>query len=164
MAAKASRITWGLLAIALVGAGLAHARGGRPGGDGGAFQGQEVVTGYYSCSGSVYTDDQDPQVSVYSYLSATSGITDDFYGPGRSSSNVPPDLDAMASICEEHVSTAYSSLPQICATGSVRHERGAFGNGESVSSSFDFSCQGTRDQVIGVIGLISRMPLQAQLP
>jgi hypothetical protein len=166
MAAKRSGITCGLLAAALLYTAPVHAQswGLRRGGDESTFQGQEVVVGSYHCGGSVYSDDQEPEVSTYAYLSATSGITDGFYGTGNASHNVPADLQVMVGICQEHVDTVYAHMPRVCTLGDIRQEQGAFGNGESVSVNFDFSCQGTRDEVVGVIGQLSRLSLMAHLP
>jgi hypothetical protein len=127
-------------------------------------QGQEVVTGSYSCDGTVFTDDQAANVSTFSYVNATSGITSGFFGTGQSSVEVPADLNAMAEICEAHISHVLSQVPSICTLGPIERERGEFGNGASTVSRFDFSCQGTRDEVIGVIGAFSRLPLTARLP
>lgn len=126
-------------------------------------QGQEVVGGSYSCNGTVYTDDQDANIGAYAYLSATSGITDGYYGAGQSTRDVPADLDRMAEICAGHVEQVVAQVPEVCTLGPVVHERSVFGNGSSAYSSFDFSCQGTRDQVIGVIGGFGRLSLTALL-
>jgi hypothetical protein len=127
-------------------------------------RGQEVVNGFYSCNGTVYTDEQAANVSVYAWLSATSGITSGFSGASQSSVEVPADLDAMAKICEAHISQVLSQVPSICTLGPIERERGEFGNGASTVSRFDFSCQGTRDEVIGVIGGFSRLSLTVRIP
>jgi hypothetical protein len=130
----------------------------------GPGQGQEVVNGSYYCDGTVYTDEQAAQVSANVFLSATSGITDGLFGAAQNSANVPADLDAMAAICEDHVGEVLAQVPAICTLGPVAHEGGEFGNGANVVVRFDFSCQGTRDEVIGVIGGFSRLSLTARLP
>jgi hypothetical protein len=127
-------------------------------------QGQEVVTGSYTCDGTVFTDDQAANVSAGAYLNATSGITSGFYGTSQRSTEVPADLDAMAEICEAHISHVLSQVPSICTLGPIEREQGEFGNGASTVSRFDFSCQGTRDEVIGVIGGFSRLVLTVPLP
>jgi hypothetical protein len=127
-------------------------------------QGQEVVTGQYLCGGTVYTDGQPAQVAVYTFLTATSGITSGLYGPSRSSENVPADLDALAAICDAHVERVVSHFPAICALGPIDRSRNEFGNGSGTGARFDFSCQGTRDEVIGVIGGLSRLTLTDRLP
>jgi len=125
-----------------------YAQGGHP-----AFgAAQEVLTGSYQCTGTVFTDQQEPEINAGAWLSATSGITQDYYGAGNSSKNVPADLDAMAAICDAHVEKVLSMIPGICALGPVVKEGGVFGNGENVTSRFNFSCQGSRNAVIGVIG------------
>jgi hypothetical protein len=129
-----------------------------------ASGGQEVVNGYYQCSGSVYTDDQPASIGINTYLSATSGITSDFFPIGQSSQAVPADLDAMSEICEANVGEVIGQVPGICTLGPIENERGTWGNGSSVSHLFEFSCQGSRDQVIGVIGLFSRTSLTLRLP
>jgi hypothetical protein len=126
-------------------------------------QGQEVVTGSYSCSGTVFTDDQPANVWAGAQLNATSGITSGFFGTSQRSTQVPADLDAMAALCVAHVGDVFSQAPSICALGPISSEQGEFGNGASTTSSFDFSCQGTRDEVIGVIGGFSRLSLTARL-
>lgn len=127
-------------------------------------QGQEVVAGSYQCDGTVFTDEQEANVSAGSFLYATSGIASDFFGSNQSSRDVPADLDVMATICEGHISRVLSEVPSICALGPIEAGRGEFGNGARVFSGFDFSCQGTRDQVIGVIGGFSRLSLTLRLP
>jgi hypothetical protein len=127
-------------------------------------QGQEVVTGSYDCAGTVFTDDQDADVWAGAQLNATSGITSGFFGTSQRSTQVPADLDAMAALCLAHVSDVFSQVPSICALGPISSEQGEFGNGASTSSGFDFSCQGTRDEVIGVIGGFSRLALTTRLP
>ncbi len=127
-------------------------------------QGQEVVTGSYDCNGTVFTDDQSAQVSAGAFMQATSGITSGFFGTRQRSQEVPADLDAMAKICDTHISHSLSQIPSICTLGPIERERGEFGNGASVGSGFDFSCQGTRDEVIGVLGGFTRLPLTALLP
>jgi len=127
-------------------------------------QGQEVVVGFYHCDGTVFTDDQPADVSAYANLNATSGITSGFYGTGQRSTEVPADLDAMAEICEAHISSVLSQVPSICTLGPIDRGQGEFGNGASTFSQFDFSCQGTRDEVIGVIGGFSRLSLTARMP
>ena len=112
----------------------------------------------------MFTDDQEAHVGASAFLTATSGITSDLLGIGQSSRDVPADLDAMARICDEHVSSVLAQVPSICTVGPVERERGAFGNGESVVVRFEVSCQGTRDQVIGVIGGFSRLSLTERLP
>jgi len=138
-------------------------RGGAP-----AFrpaQGQEVVVGSYACDGTVFTDEQAANVSVNAYVNATSGITSGFYGTSQRSADVPADLDAMAEICEAHIGQVLSQVPSICALGPIEREQGEFANGTSTVSRFGFSCQGTRDEVIGVIGGFSRLALTtARLP
>jgi hypothetical protein len=129
-----------------------------------ASAGQEVVNGSYRCGGSIYTDDQPPSIQTYSYVTATSGISSDFYPIGQSSNEAPADLDAMSDICEANVGQVIGQVPGICVVGPVLVERGTWGNGSGVFHSFDFSCQGTRDQVIGVIGVFSRVSLTARLP
>ena len=129
-----------------------------------ASQGQEVVTGSYGCSGTVYTDDQAANIWAGAQLNATSGITSGFFGTSQRASEVPADLAAMAEICRTHVSHVFSQAPAICSIGRIASEQGEFGNGASVSSGFDFSCQGTRDEVIGVIGGFSSLPLTTPLP
>jgi len=167
MATRASGIACGLLSAALLYTAPAEAQsfGMRRGGGGeSTFQGQEVVAGTYHCGGSIYTDDQEPEVSTYTYLAATSGITDGFYGSGNASRNVPADLQVMAGICQEHVDNVYGHMPRVCTLGEIERQQGTFGNGESVSIHFAFSCQGTRDEVIGVIGQLSRLSVIAHLP
>lgn len=117
------------------------------------------MTGTYYCSGTVYTDDQVPYVYAVAYLTATSGITDGFNTPSDSSTDVPSDLGALTAICDGHIARVLTQVSPSCTIGPVRDEGGAFGNGASASSSFGFSCQGTRDEVIGVIGSFSRLPL-----
>lgn len=136
----------------------------RGGGPFRSAQGQEVVNGSYSCDGTVYTDEQPASVTAGAFMSATSGITNGFFGTSQNSTDVPADLDAMAGICENHIGSVLAEVPSICALGPVERERGAFGNGSTVVARFDFSCQGTRDQVIGVIGGFSRIPLGALTP
>jgi hypothetical protein len=126
-------------------------------------QGQEVVIGSYRCDGSVYTDDQAANINATFYADATSGITSGFYGTSSRSTDVPADLDAMAEICDAHIGHALAETPVICTLGPVYRERGDFGNGSSAVSGFDFSCQGARDEVIGVIGAFSRLALTARL-
>jgi hypothetical protein len=126
--------------------------------------GQEVVNGSYDCYGSVYTDDQPPMLGAYIDLTATSGITSGFNGPLQGSFDGPADLDAMAAICEAHVDSVVADAAAICAVGPIRSDRGTFGNGESVDVRFSFSCQGTRDEVIGVIGSFSRHALAIDQP
>jgi hypothetical protein len=127
-------------------------------------QGQEVVTGSYGCNGTVFTDDQTANVWVGAQLNATSGITSGFFGTSQRSIDVPADLAAMAAICQAHVSDVFAQAPPICSLGPIGEEQGEFGNGASTYSSFDFSCQGTRDEVIGVIGRFSRLSLTRRLP
>jgi hypothetical protein len=127
-------------------------------------QGQEVVAGFYNCTGTVFTDDQATEISTYTYLNATSGITTNFYGNGQRSTNVPADLDAMAEICVTHVNEVLSQVPDVCTLGPIELEQGEFGNGASTTSRFEFSCQGTRDEVIGVIGGFTRLSLTTRLP
>jgi hypothetical protein len=127
--------------------------------------GQEVVNGNYRCDGTVYTDDQPASVSANALLTATSDITPSgFFGTSQSTREVPADLDAMASICDAHVAAVLSRVPRICTLGPLLRDRGEFGNGASVVAQFDFSCQGTRDEVIGVIGGFSRLALLQRLP
>ena len=156
----------GLLAAVLAGSdpGQAEARDGGRWQPPVASQGQEVVAGSYQCGGSIFTDDQPPEISTWSYLSATSGITQGFGGTGQRSTDVPADLDAMAGICDEHVANVRANVPAICTLGALDRERSTWGNGQGVSASFSFSCQGTRDEVMGVIGAFSRLPLQILLP
>jgi len=131
----------------------------------GPAAGQEVVNGNYRCDGTVYTDDQDANLRAGAYLNATSGITSSgFLGASQYTWDVPADLDAMAAICDAHVERVLTQIPGICTVGPVAHERGEFGNGASVVTSFDFSCQGTRDEVVGVIGGFSRLSLTERLP
>jgi hypothetical protein len=111
----------------------------------------------------VFTDDQAADVSATSYVNATSGITSGFYGTSQRSTEVPADLDVMAEICEAHIADVLSQVPSICALGPIEREQGEFGNGASTVSRFDFSCQGTRDEVIGVIGGFSRLAQIARL-
>ena len=125
-------------------------------------QGQEVVSGTYYCAGSTFTDGQPSDISVGSYLGATSGITSGFASPHRSI-HVPADLDQMAAHCSAHISDVHAQIPSICTLGEIEHHRGEFGNGASVGSEFAFSCQGTRDEVIGVIGELGRLALSARL-
>jgi hypothetical protein len=127
-------------------------------------QGQEVVTGHYFCGGSIYTDGQPASVATFSSLNATSGITTGFYGPSQSSENVPADLDAMAAICDAHLERIIAQVPGICALGPISRSRGDWGNGSGTGAQFAFSCQGTRDEVIGVIGALSRTTLTERLP
>jgi hypothetical protein len=126
--------------------------------------GQEVVTGSYGCNGTVFTDDQTANVWVGAQLNATSGITSGFFGTSQRSIDVPADLAAMAAICQAHVGEVFAQAPSICSLGPIGEAQGAFGNGASTYSSFDFSCQGTRDEVIGVIGGFSRLSLTTRLP
>jgi len=135
-----------------------------PGGHPAFGAAQEVLSGSYQCTGTVYTDEQKPNIYASAWLSATSGITQDYYGAGSSSSNVPADLAAMAAICEAHVEKVLSMIPGICALGRVENEGGVFGNGEAVSSRFNFSCQGSRNAVIGVIGGFSQVAVMVPLP
>ncbi|MBW2542705.1 MAG: hypothetical protein JRF15_11490 [Deltaproteobacteria bacterium] len=125
---------------------------------------EEVLTGSYSCTGTVFTDEQEPEIYAGAWLTATSGITQNYYGSGNSSRNVPADLDAMASICDAHVEEVLSMIPGICALGPVLKEGGEFGNGANVSSRFNFSCQGSRNAVIGVIGGFSHASVIVPLP
>jgi hypothetical protein len=129
-----------------------------------AVQGQEVVNGSYSCDGTVFTDDQPASISAGSYLSATSGITSGLFGTSQRSVAVAADLEAMARICDAHVAQVVSQVPPICTLGPIARERGAFGNGSTTVVRFDFSCQGTRDEVVGVIGGMSRLTLTARVP
>ena len=125
--------------------------------------GQEVVNGSYSCTGTVFSDGQAPNVSASAYLNAASGITADFFGNSRAAREVPTDLEAMSAICDAHVSPVQGEVPSICAVGAIEQGRGEFGNGASTGSSFAFSCQGTRDEVVGVIGAVSRAPISTPL-
>jgi hypothetical protein len=127
-------------------------------------QGQEVVIGSYFCGGSVYTDGQPASVATFSSLNATSGITAGFYGPSQSTENVPADLDAMAAICDAHLERIIARVPGICALGPISRSRSDWGNGSGAGAHFAFSCQGTRDEVIGVIGALSRTTLTERLP
>jgi hypothetical protein len=126
--------------------------------------GQEVVNGSYDCSGTIYTDDQGVNIWAGAQLNATSGITSGFFGTSQRASEVPADLPAMAEICRAHVDQVSSQVPVICSVGQIANEQYVFGNGTSVSARFDFSCQGTRDEVIGVIGGFSRLSLTTPLP
>lgn len=150
-----------VLLLALVaGSGVAKDRmrvfdGARPG------SGQEVLGGSYFCSGSVYTDEQQPNISVGSWLGATSGITEGF-SPPYHSAFVDTDLSDMAARCATHVQEVYDAMPGICALGELRSQGGDFGNGSSVSTEFQFSCQGSRDRVVSVIGAIGRMAVGAR--
>jgi hypothetical protein len=128
-----------------------------------AAQGQEVVNGSYYCNGTLFTDAQAANVSAAAYLYATSGITDGLYSTGQSSRDVPADLAAMAALCEAHVGIVAGQVPAICTLGEIQREQGEFGNGSSTVARFDFSCQGTRDEVIGVIGGFSRLALTVRL-
>lgn len=125
----------------------------------GSAAGQEVVNGYSYCDGSVFTDEQPPNISLGTFLNATSGITSDLDGLWSRTRDVPADLDAMAEICEAQIGRIASGAPEICTIGPVYSERGEFGNGTSTYSRFDFSCQGTRNEVIAAIGSFSRMSL-----
>lgn len=125
---------------------------------------QEVLTGTYQCTGTIFSDEQVPEINAGAWFSATSGITQDYYGAGNSSRNVPADLDAMASICDAHVETVLAMIPGICALGPVVQEGGVFGNGENISSRFNFSCQGSRNAIIGVIGGFSHVTVIVPLP
>jgi len=127
-------------------------------------QGQEVVVGSYGCRGTVFTDDQAPYVWAGAQLNATSGITSGFFGPSQAASNPPADLAAMAGICRAHVDQVFAQAPAICSVGRITSGQGEFANGASVYSTFDFSCQGTRDEVIGVIGGMSQLSLTMPLP
>jgi hypothetical protein len=127
-------------------------------------QGQEVAGGSYHCDGSVYTDEQRAHVSTGTWLSATSGITDGYYGSGQHSNEVPEDLDAMDSICEPHITRVLAQVPSFCAVGPIENERGEWGNGASTAWQFEFSCQGSRDEVMSVIGGFGRMALTERLP
>jgi hypothetical protein len=138
-------------------------RGWRGGAASPPAQGQEVVAGSYSCRGTVYTDEQLPDISAGSYLYATSGITSGYYGNSQRATDVPADLEAMAEICDRHIGGVVTQMPQICTLGPVATDGGEFGNGASVGSSFEFSCQGTRDAVIGVIGTLGRIALTERL-
>lgn len=128
-----------------------------------ARQGQEVVNGSYSCTGTVFTDEQRAQIYAGSYLSATSGIAVGLFPTGQTSTDVPADLDAMVKICDGHVAEVRAQVPPLCTLGPLVSERGEFGNGASVHVQFDFSCQGGRDQVVGVIGGFSRLSLVSAL-
>ncbi len=126
-------------------------------------QGQEVVAG--SCNGVVFNaDEYPPYIYAAVYLSATSGIASDFDAPYQQSLAVLGDLDALAAACEKHVVQVSSQAPSICAVGAVSNESSPSSNASTVTSRFAFSCQGTRDEVIGVIGVFSRLSLVTQLP
>lgn len=127
-------------------------------------QGEEVVGGTYHCGGSVYTDDQTPNIDAYAWLHATSGITSGYYGTGQNNHEAPADLDAMAQICLTHVSEVTEMVPNICTVGPISSRRSEWGNGAGASSTFDFSCQGTRDEVMDVIGGFGRIALTHRLP
>jgi hypothetical protein len=122
------------------------------------------VAGSYRCDGTVYTDDQVASVGANAFLSATSGITSGYFGTSQRSTDVPADLDAMAAVCDAHVGHVASQVPSICTLGPIERERGEFANGRSTVTGFDLSCQGTRDEVIGVIGGFGRLSLTARLP
>ena len=122
-------------------------------------RGQEVVTGTYACFGTVYTDEQPAEITLWLFLSATSGIADGYPGVSRASNEVPGDLDAMAALCEDRVAHAVSRAPAICGLAPIRRDGGEFGNGASTGASFGFSCQGARDEVMDVIGGLSRLAL-----
>jgi len=127
-------------------------------------QGQEVVVGSYGCNGTVFTDDQGAYVRAGAQLNATSGITSGFYGTSQTASDPPADLAAMAETCRAHVDQVFAQVPAICSVGRIVSEQGEFSNGASVYSTFEFSCQGTRDEVIGVIGGFSQLSLTTPLP
>jgi hypothetical protein len=128
-----------------------------------AGAGQEVATGSYTCSGVVYTNDP-PHLGASAYLSATSGITAGYFGTSQYSAAAPADLDALAEACDTHVERVFSQAPAICVLGPVTRYRQEYTNGTSVGAGFEFSCQGTRDEVVGVIGGFSRLSLTERLP
>ena len=151
---------YSILAIAIIsswsGTSLARDRSVNPRGL--RFEGNhEVVSGTYYCSGSIFTDEQPASISVGIYLGATSNLTSGYFTPSRRSHDVPADLGAMSEICRTHLELARSEMPSICVLGVNENEGGEFGNGASINFSFQFSCQGTRDEVIGVIGRLGEL-------
>jgi hypothetical protein len=71
--------------------------------------------------------------------------------------DVPSDLDALAALCSRHVGAARAAAPEICALGSTRSRLEESSNAMTTMSSFEFSCQGSRDEVIATIGGFSRL-------
>ena len=131
-----------------------RAEGSRPGAK---VQGEaEVLTGQYQCSGSIFSDGQDPTIQAIVYLSGTSGLVSDFAPFPAESRGGPPDLDEMDRICAAHLENARASAPPVCALTPVRTFRDEFGNGSSSGGSFSFVCEGRRDAVIQAIGSFSR--------
>ena len=124
----------------------------------------DVVSGNYYCSGSTFTDEQNASIAVSFYLGATSNLTSGYSAPSRRTQSVPADLDTMSEICRTQVDTARSQMPSICAIGATEEEGGEFGNGASISMSFQFTCQGTRNEVIGVVGELARLIVNSRIP
>ncbi|MCA9505177.1 MAG: hypothetical protein H6748_09535 [Spirochaetaceae bacterium] len=131
---------------------------------GSAAQGLEVVTGTYFCQGTVYTDEQQADVSIGIYLGATSDLVASFFAPSRRVRDIPADLGAMRDICLARIESARSVFPELCALSELEDEGGDFGNGSSINVSFQFSCLGSRDEVVGVLGAIGREIVTAEIP
>ena len=96
------------------------------------------------------------------YLGATSNLTSGYHPPFRRSRDVPADLEAMSEICRAQLDVVRSQIPSICVVGEMEDEGGEFGNGASISSAFQFSCQGTRNEVIDVVGTLGRVVIQSR--
>ena len=142
----------------LAGDGSSNRRTARSGGD------HDVVSGNYYCSGSTYTDEQSAEITVSFYLGATSSLTSGYSAPYRRTRNVSADLGTMSEICRTQVDTARARMPSVCALGVIEEEGGEFGNGASISLSFQFTCEGTRNEVIGVVGELARLIVGSRLP
>lgn len=158
MKSRGSRVAvlCALTLVVLVWAGSSPARDRMRAFDGfRAATGQEVLNGSYFCSGTIYTDEQRPNVTVGSWLGATSGITSDLAAPYYSTFS-EVGLPEMGAQCAAHVEEVQARLSRSCATGELRTQGGEFGNGENVSTEFQFSCLGKRDEIIEVIGALGR--------
>lgn len=163
MGSTASRIA----IVCLLGLGLLLVAGASPGKDVrrlSSATGQEVVAGTYYCNGVVFDENMyEPYVSTYLDLSATSGIASDF-SPYQDTLDVPGDLDALAALCEAHLAAVAGQIPALCAVAPIRSELSSSSNAGTSYSQLRFSCQGDRDDVIGVIGTLSRALLTIGQP
>lgn len=132
-------------------------------GDRATLNGAEVLTGSIQCSGSVYTDEQDPSIQAIAYLSGTSDIVADFAPFPSERRDVPADLDEMERICVSFLESARAAAPPNCALKAVSLSRGVFGNGSSTHGSFSFVCEGRRDAVVRAVAAFSRAVVLADL-
>ncbi len=146
------------IVLAIVAPETSRAAGARA-----ASNGAEVLTGSIQCSGSVFTDGQDPSIQAIAYLSGTSDIVVDFAPFPPEARNVPADLDEMGRICASSLESARAAAPPDCALTAISLSRGEFGNGSSTHGSFSFVCEGRRDAVVHAVAAFSRAVVLADL-